>query len=100
VKTAFVQAMNEMIEDKDEVISEYKQIIRMLTDISALDSEAKQQAGEVDVVAELIRKCVAENAASMQANAEAVWCCESTGDGIGGSRPVTSRPFYECKSGK
>ncbi len=66
VKTAFVQAMNEMIEDKDEVISEYKQIIRILTDLSALDSEAKQQAEEADVVAELIQKCVAENAASMQ----------------------------------
>jgi DNA invertase Pin-like site-specific DNA recombinase len=66
VKTAFVQAMNGMIEDKDEVILEYKQIIRILTDLSALDLEAKQQTEEADVVAELIRKCVAENAASKQ----------------------------------
>ncbi len=34
-----------------------------------------------------------------QANAEAVWCCESTGDGVGGSRPVTRqshRPVFQC----
>ena len=58
--------MNGMIEDKDEVILEYKQIIRMLTNLSALDLEAKQQTDEADAVSELIRKCVAENATTPQ----------------------------------
>ncbi len=66
MKAAFVRAMNDMIEDKDDLISEYKQIIRLLTDHVALDLEAKQQTEEADIVAELIRKCVAENAASPQ----------------------------------
>ena len=66
VKAAFVQAMNEMIEDKDDLIAEYKQIIRRLTDHAALDFEAKQQTDEADIVAELIRKCVAENASTSQ----------------------------------
>ena len=66
VKATFVQAMNGMIEDKSDLISEYKQIIRRLTNHAALDLEAKQQTEEADVVAELIRKCVAEKAATPQ----------------------------------
>ena len=66
MKAAFVQAMNGMIEDKDDLIAEYKQIIRRLTDHTALDSEAKQKTEETDVVFELIRKCVAENATTTQ----------------------------------
>ena len=66
MKAVFVRAMNEMIEDKNDVISEYKQIIRLLTDHAALDLEVKQQTEEVDVLTELIRKCVAENATTPQ----------------------------------
>ncbi len=66
VKLEFVRTLNDLIEDKDDLISEYKQIIRLLTDHVALDLEAKQQTEEADIVAELIRKCVAENAASPQ----------------------------------
>ena len=66
VKAAFVRTMNGMIEDKDDLISEYKQISRRLTDHTALDFEAKQQTEEVDVLTELIRKCVAENATTPQ----------------------------------
>ena len=62
MKAAFVRAMNGMIEDKNDVISEYKQIIRLLTDHAALDLEVKQQTEEAEIVAELIQKCVAENA--------------------------------------
>ena len=66
VKAAFVRTMNGIIEDKDDLIAEYKQISRRLTDHAALDLEAKQQTDEVDVVSELIRKCVAENATTPQ----------------------------------
>lgn len=66
MKAAFVRAMNGMIEDKDDLIAEYKQIIQRLTDHAALDFEAKQQTEEVDIVSEVIRKCVAENATTPQ----------------------------------
>jgi len=66
VKATFIRAMNAMIDGKDDLISDYKQIIRLLTDHAALDSEAKQPTEERNVVAELIRKCVAENAANSQ----------------------------------
>ena len=66
MKAAFIRAMNGMIEDKDDLISEYRQIILRLTDHAALDFEAKLQTEEVDVLTELIRKCVAENATTPQ----------------------------------
>lgn len=66
VKAAFIRAMNDMIEDKNDLILEYKQIIRQLTDCVTLDLDAKRQTEETDIVAELIRKSVAENAASLQ----------------------------------
>ena len=66
VKAAFIRAMNGMIEDKDDLIAEYKQIIRRLTDHAALNLEAKQQTEEVHVLTELIRRCVAENATTPQ----------------------------------
>ena len=66
MKAAFVRAINGMIEDKDDLIAEYKQIIRRLTDHAALDLEAKQQTEEVHVLTELIRRCVAENATTPQ----------------------------------
>ena len=37
-------------------------LIILLTDHAALDLKARQQTEEADVAAELIRKCVAENA--------------------------------------
>ncbi len=39
---------------------------RTLNNIIAIDLEAKQQTEEADIVAELIRKCVAENATTRQ----------------------------------
>ena len=66
MKTAFTRAMNAMIDGRDDLISDYKQISRRLTDHTALDFEAKQQTEEVDVLTELIRKCVAENATTTQ----------------------------------
>ena len=66
MKAVFLQAMNGMIEDKDDLIAEYKQSIRHLTDHAALDLEAKKQGEEVEIVTELIQKCVAENATTMQ----------------------------------
>ena len=66
VKAVFVRAMNGMIEDKDDLILEFKQIIRQLTKHAELDLEAKQQTEEIEIVAELIRKYVAENAITPQ----------------------------------
>ena len=58
--------MNGMIENTDDLITEYKKIIRQLTDLAALDLKEKQQAEESGIMAELIRKRVSENAITLQ----------------------------------
>lgn len=62
LKRAFVDAFNSMIENKDEILDGYHCIIQTLTDTSALYAEAEKLQSECDVVLELMRKCVEENA--------------------------------------
>ena len=62
LKQAFVDAFNSLIENKHKIISEYEEIIQTLMDNTALDAECTKLQSECDVIAELTRKCVAENA--------------------------------------
>jgi len=62
IKVAFVGAFNRLISCKDEVIAEYRIIIRRLTDCSELDAQTAVLRSECEVVVGLIQKMVAENA--------------------------------------
>ncbi len=62
LKRLFVEAFNSLIEDKEAIISSYDAIIQALTDTTALDKETEKVQGECDVVLELMRKLVDENA--------------------------------------
>jgi DNA invertase Pin-like site-specific DNA recombinase len=64
VKWAFVQAFNQMISGKSQIISDINTILPLLTDTVSLDKEAAKLADECAVVAELIRGSVEENARS------------------------------------
>lgn len=64
IKEAFLGAFNSLIENKDEILQSYEEIVRALTDTSGLDKEAAKLQSECAVVAELLRKCVEENASS------------------------------------
>lgn len=62
IRQSFIQAMNQMISNKDEILSEYKCMLSDLMDTTSLDSEAIQVQAEIDVTLELLQKCVMENA--------------------------------------
>ncbi len=64
LKRAFLGAFNSLVENKDELIAGYKVIIKALTDTTALDKESAKLQSECEVVLELVRKCVEENAAT------------------------------------
>ncbi len=64
IKEAFVEAFNSFINNKDEILHGYEEIIHALTDTAELDKESVRLQNECDVVAELLRKCVEENAHS------------------------------------
>jgi site-specific DNA recombinase len=62
IKAAFVGAFNKLIVNKDEVISDYRVIIKQLTDTTALETEAAALKAECEVVVGLIQKTIEENA--------------------------------------
>ena len=62
LKELFVKAFNEMIENKDEILRDYKEIIEVLGDTSKLEKEKLQLENEAEVLIELVKKYVEKNA--------------------------------------
>lgn len=62
IQVAFLAAFNRLLDNKAEILAAYDEIIRVLTDNTAFDAESAELQSECDVVMELTRKCVQENA--------------------------------------
>ena len=62
IQAAFVTAFNSLIDNKPAILKAYKEICDVLTNTDALDTERAELERECDVVAELIRKYIDENA--------------------------------------
>ena len=62
IKTAFISVMNRLIADKKTVIADSKMLVKQLTDCSALEKEMDQLQVEANIVAEMLRKAIEENA--------------------------------------
>ncbi|MCX7903062.1 MAG: recombinase family protein, partial [Caloramator sp.] len=62
IKKAFVEVFNSLIENKEEILKGYEDILQALTDTTKLDMESVKLQSELEVVSEMIRKCVEENA--------------------------------------
>ncbi|WP_253199480.1 recombinase family protein [Clostridium tagluense] len=70
VRAAFVEAFNSLLENKEEILEGYEVIIQVLTDTSKLDKESAKLQSELEIVTELLHKCVAKNAHSVLEQAE------------------------------
>ncbi|MGK0467480.1 recombinase family protein [Clostridium sp.] len=70
LKQAFPDAFNSLLENKEEILQGYEAIIQALTDTSKLDKERVKLQSEIEVVTELLQKCVEENAHSALDRAE------------------------------
>ena len=70
LKEAFLDAFNSLLENKAEILKDYGAIIQDLTDTSKLDKESAKLQSEMEVVIELLDKCVEENAHSALDQAE------------------------------
>ena len=62
VKAAFLAAFNQRIDERDVIFAAHNEALAALADTTALDAEAAALTGEREVVGELIRKAVEENA--------------------------------------
>lgn len=66
VQRLFVKAYNQMMEKRTQIIGDCETMRRALTDFKALDADIEQLIEETQVVAELIKTIVKENAATAQ----------------------------------
>jgi len=64
LKQAFIGAFNSILKNKDEILQGYEAIIQALTDTSKLDKESAKFQNEMEIVTEMLRKCVKENSHS------------------------------------
>ena len=70
IKARFVTAYNMLTADKTQLLDDCRIMQTILSDCSALDAEIPAVQEELDVVAELIRKCVEENSHDAQNQSE------------------------------
>ncbi|WP_373899577.1 recombinase family protein [Haloimpatiens sp. FM7315] len=62
IKEAFVKIFNSLIENKEEILQGYDEIIQAVTDTTKLDKESAKLQNEIEIVNDMLRKCVEENA--------------------------------------
>ncbi len=62
IKALFLKAANAIFEEKDGIVEDYEAVKDTLFDTSELEAERLRLQEEMNVVAELIEQCVAENA--------------------------------------
>lgn len=62
IQAAFVDAVNRLIDDKEELVERYKAALAETFDTSGLDKDIADLKEECSVVVELVNRCVAENA--------------------------------------
>ena len=62
LKELFIKAFNNLIENKDEILQGYKEIIGTLADTSKLEKQCLRLQSEEEVVVGLIKKLIDENA--------------------------------------
>ena len=66
----FIKAYNRLMQNQKQVIDDCELMRRSLTDFTAIDAEIARQLEETEVVAELVKTAVKENAATAQSQEE------------------------------
>ena len=70
IKTRFLAAFDNLLDSKAALLENCEQVRSMYTDCSAIDAELAELLREIDVVTALTRKCIEENASSVQSQDE------------------------------
>lgn len=66
IKEKFIEAYNRMMVDKEQVLADAKEIIALLIDTSEIDSKISESESEMEVVSELVKSLIRDNAAREQ----------------------------------
>lgn len=66
VQQKFLIAYNHLMENRDGIVSDCELMRQTLSDCTALDTEIDRLTEEIEVVAEMVKACVKENASAAQ----------------------------------
>jgi uncharacterized phage infection (PIP) family protein YhgE len=66
IKAVFIKAVNQLITEKKEIISNLEMIMKTISDTSALATERDKLRDELEIIVEMTHNCVAENARKAQ----------------------------------
>ncbi len=66
VQRMFITAYNQLMQKRSEIVSDCESMRKLLTDFTSLDAEIERQMEETQVVAELVKGAVKENASTAQ----------------------------------
>lgn len=70
IKVRFLAAFNQLLNGKDTLLEDCRVMQDHLTNCSALDAELDELLREIEVVTELTRRCIQENARNVQSQEE------------------------------
>lgn len=62
IKELFLRAANQVIDQKEQFIAIYEQVLSRSLDTTALEGELSELEAEINIAAELIEECIKENA--------------------------------------
>ena len=66
IKELFIKAYNLVMKNKDQMLEDTIDVVKILTDTSALDERIATLQNEIEVVSELVKKMVKENKSAVQ----------------------------------
>lgn len=66
IKRMFIDAYNQVMNDKKQLIDDTEDIMKILTDTTKVDDKIKSQREELEIISGLIKKIVFENASHKQ----------------------------------
>lgn len=62
IKELFNKAANKLLEEKDEIISNFESVKNVLYDTGPLEAHQAELQNEMEIVTEMIQQCINENA--------------------------------------
>lgn len=66
IQKLFLEAVNKLVKNKKEIISNHKEMAKIIFDTSALEKEKIELEEELNIVAEQVNDCINENARKVQ----------------------------------
>lgn len=66
IKDGFVDAINQLIDIREYAIEDTRKMLMIVGDTSKLDNQITERCQEMDVVAELTRRCIKKNSTAVQ----------------------------------